>query len=256
MTTTPATDPFTTAAALIRERVLVRGTSLLRARDRLWRQPALDRLVTRVRAAAAADGGSVHERWHAALDGAGEDVVRLAAEGLAVHVLIAADLRAATKRRLLTETLAHLRDPPPLPAALDAALGCGPTPTGVAFKRRRLSQVGFVLAAAGAWRALPPADRRDGLGDPWAFRDWLRTVPVDGAHAQREALLHLAHPATFEPITSAAAKARIVAALGRAGERSLGDPDAALLAIRARLTPRHGEGFSFAAPPLVDRWLA
>jgi hypothetical protein len=36
MTTTPATDPFTTAAALIRERVLVRGTSLLRARDRLW----------------------------------------------------------------------------------------------------------------------------------------------------------------------------------------------------------------------------
>jgi 5-methylcytosine-specific restriction enzyme B len=92
------------------------------------------------------------------------------------------------------------------------------------------------------------------LEDPWAFRAWLHEVPVDGAQAQREALLHLAHPATFEPITSVAAKRQIVAALGRANEREL-DVDAALVAIRERLTPRHGADFSFGAPPLVDRWL-
>jgi 5-methylcytosine-specific restriction enzyme B len=252
--TTTSADPFPRAAALVRERVLVRGTSLCRTRDRLWRPATLDPLHARIRAAADGGGGTLAERWAGALAGAPPPLVQLAAEALTVHLLIASDITASTKGAQIDATLALLDTPPRLPRALLDALDAGRTPTGVAFKRRRLSQVTFLLAAAAAWHRLPAGGRRAGLADPWAFRDWLRTVPVDGAHAQREALLHLAHPATFEPVTSPTAKRRIVAALGSPAEQRL-DVDEALLAIRRRLEPRHGRGFSFGAPPLIDRWL-
>lgn len=253
-TTTRPIDPFPEAASLVRERVLVRGTSLCRTRHRLWRDPNLADLLGRLRGAAAAGEGGLHDRWHGALRSADAEVVQLAAEALAVHLLIAADIRPGTKRAQIDATLAHRDRPPPLPAVIDTALEHGPTPTGVAFKRRRLSQITFLLAAVQTWRALPAAVRRTNLGEPWEFRAWLRTVPVDGAQAQHQALLHLAHPETFEPITSAEAKRRIVAALGLAAERDL-DTDEALLAIRGRLSSRHGDGFSFGAAPLRDRWL-
>jgi 5-methylcytosine-specific restriction enzyme B len=256
MTTTPAPDPFADAADLIRDRVFSKGTSLLRGRDRLWRQPHLGVLADRVRAVAVdAGGGGLHDRWHAALDGADAAVVRLAAEALYVHLVIASDITPATKRAHIADTLAWLEDPPPLPPLLAAALDVGRTPTGIAFKRRRLSQVLFLLTAVGAWRDLPPDARRSGLADPGAFRDWLDGVPCGGATAQREALAHLVHPAAFEPITSLAAKRRIVATFGGAEEVDL-PLDAALGRIRTRLAAEHGDGFSFGAAPLVDRWLA
>lgn len=249
----PAAD-LRPAADHVRERVWVRGTSLCRARDRLWRPPMLHALHERLRAAADQGDGDLAARWDAALTGADEGVVRLAAEALAVHLLIAGDIRADTKRAQIEATLALAPGAPALPAVVAAALEAGPTPTGVAFKRRRLSQIAFLLVAVAAWRATTPQERRTALRDPWAFRTWLHGQPADGGHAQREALLHLVHPGTFEPITSLRAKHRIVEALGQPDERTLG-VDAALLAIRARLTPELGAGFSFGAPPLVHRWL-
>lgn len=251
-----ATRPtsFEQAAALVRERVLVRGTSLSRARERLWREPHLGELTQRLRAAAERSEGTLEQRWDAALEGAAPPVVSLAAEALAVHLLIAADISAETKRRQIQRTLERTDAPAALPRVIDEALAHGVTPTGIAFKRRRLSQLVFLLTAVSRWRSLPAGERRAALEDPWQLRDWLRSLPADGAQAQREALLHLIHPDSFEPILSLGAKRRIVAALGRVSERAL-DTDEALLAIRSRLKPRHGEGFSFAAPPLRDSWL-
>lgn len=253
-TTTPD-DPFTAAASLFRERVLVRGTSLCRAADRLWRDIHIEALLARLQACMHDPaGGGVHDRWDAALRGAPDPLVRLAVEALAVHLLIASDLTETTKRRLIAATAAHAHGGDvPLPRSVDAALCRGRTPTGVAFKRRRLSQIAFLLRAATAWRGQPARARREALGDRWVFRGWLWGLPVDGAQAQREALLHLAHPAAFEAITSRAAKERIVAALCLARERDL-DTDLALQHIRARWTPRMGGGFSFSDPPLLDRW--
>lgn len=254
MMTTAHNVSFAAAIALVRERVLVRGTSLCHSRDRLWREPLLSQLHQRVRAAAGQQSGTLAERWETVLAGADAAAVRLAAEALAVHLLIAGDIGADTKRAHVAATLARLESAPAIPRAIDDAFAHGPTPTGVAFKRRRLSQIAFLLASTGAWRSLPGAQRAAALEDPWHFRDWLRSVPVEGAQAQREAMLHIAHPDAFEPITSLDAKRRIVAALGRTSERAL-DTDEALAAIRARLTPRHGDGFSFAAEPLRDAWL-
>jgi hypothetical protein len=255
MTTTRApADLFADAADLVRERVLLKGTSLSRARDRLWREPHLSDLLARLRTAAAREEGDLAERWDGVLAGAPRELVQLAAEALAVHLLIASDVRPATKRAQLAATLAHLDPPGALPEVVDLSLDHGRTPTGIAFKRRRLSQVAFLLTAAASWRARPAAERRSGLDDPWGFREWLRTVPVDGAHAQREALLHLVHPCSFEAIASVAAKRRIVEALGRRGEQDP-DHDLALLSIRDRLEDRYGVGFSFGDEPLLRRWL-
>jgi 5-methylcytosine-specific restriction enzyme B len=256
MPATASADPFPLAAALIRDRVLVRGTSLRHGRERLWREPLVGALLDRISAATRdAEGGSVHARWDAALAGAPPPLVQLAVEALAIHLLIAADITEATKRALLASTASHGEEARPrLHKIIDAALAQGRTPTGVAFKRRRLSQVAFVLAVARAWWQLPAPTRRDALQSAGAFRAWLWELPVDGAQAQREALLHLVHPARFEPIVSRTAKERIVAALADDAEQDL-DTDAALAAIRLRWTPQLGPNFAFGDPPLRARWL-
>jgi len=168
-------------------------------------------------------------------------------------VLFAADLSPTTKRHLVQATLARSSSPPRVGAPLDAALDAGLAGTGVAFKRRRLSQLQLLVDAVRLWKTLRRPLREELLADGDGFRRWLAEVPCDGAAAQREALLHLVHPDAFEPIVSPRVKRRIVAAY--AAERSDdseegADVDVALRGLRAALEPEHGPGFAFV--DLVD----
>lgn len=239
------------AAAHVVHRVLRLGRALF-STGIGWRPPELDRLTTRVRRAASTGDGSWSERWEDAVRGQGEQVVQLAAEALYIHVLFPSDLRPETKRALVLRTLSWIKDPTELPPVLEAALDGGIAATGIAFTRRRLSQIAFLLSAVSAWRILPPPLRREALTDPWTFKDWLWQVPPDGGQAQREVLLHLVHPAAFEPIVSRAVKREIVAGLGAA--TADGDVDRALQRMRQELTPVHGPGFAFVDPEVVQRW--
>lgn len=226
------------AAQRFVERALRCNGSILSSRRR-WAPDLLDALLARL---AGAEGATFDERWGAALDGASAAVVELAAEALYVHLLFATDLTPATKHRLIEGTLARSTAPPRVAAPMAAALDVGLARTGVAFKTRRLSQLGLLLGAVRAWKDLRPAERAERLAAPDTFKQWLFTVPHDGAYAQREALLHLVHPDAFEAIVSPRMKRRFVEEYAPGTE---GDVDVVLRAIRRRLAARHGPGFAF-----------
>jgi 5-methylcytosine-specific restriction enzyme B len=244
--------PVYPAAERIVSRVLRGSTSLLSPRRPLWREPGLRSLRDRLGHAASDGTGTFVQRLDGALSDADDDTIQLAAEALYVHLVIAGDVLPGTKRALVETTLARMERPPHVPGEIAAALEGGLTPTAGAFTRRRLSQLLFLATAALAWREAAPRDRRAALECPWTFRTWLWTVEVGGGQAQREALLHLVHPATYEAIVSREAKRRIADAFGEPPVE--GDLDRTLLALRARLAASHGAGFSFFAPPLAALW--
>lgn len=240
------------AAAAFRERGLRVNRSVFARSRRLWAPETLDDLAQRLEVT----GSSFAERWDAALAGAPAATVRLAAEVCYVHALFPGDLSPATKRDLVHGTLARLPRPPRVPAELDTALDAGVAGTGVAFKARRLSQLGLLVTSARECRRLPRAERDAALDGPFAFKAWLFGCEHDGAHAQREALLHLLFPDTFEPIVSPRVKRRVVAAFAGCVPDGTDDVDEALLAVRAALAPEHPAGFTFADPGLREQWAA
>jgi 5-methylcytosine-specific restriction protein B len=220
----------------------------------VWMTETLADLYERHMKADDIAGDGFIERWMRRLEDAPAITVCLAAELAYIHVLFAADLAPKSKRRLVMETLGRSPDPPELPEALDAALNQGLAGTGVAFKLRRMSQLGLLITVAARWWQLPDLDRKTALHDPWAFKAWLGSVPHDGAYAQREALLHLVHPDVFEPIISPMVKQRIVASLSRYVPAGIDDVDAALVGIRTALERRYGHGFQFIDLQIPGLW--
>ena len=250
---TPYELCYTAAASFVDQALRTTG-SLFSPGLPVWSPQVLADLRTRHTGAADVPGDPFAARWARRLEGAPATSVQLAAEILYVHLLFATDLSAATKRRLVAETLACAPDPPTVPATLDAALEGGIARTGMAFKLRRMSQLGLLVEVGCRWWQLAPEDRATALDDPWTFKSWLRGVPHDGAQAQREALLHLVHPTVFEPIVSAGVKQRIVHALSRHVPAGVDDVDAALMGIRVALERRHGHGFQFIDPAIAPLW--
>jgi len=251
---TPAARPVYAAAARIRDLALARGTSLFDGVARVWTLPVLDDLAARRTDGGAVGGETFDQRFGRVLDGAPDAVVQLAGELLFCHVVIASDLTAMTKRSLVSGTLARAVSPARLPDWAEAALDGGVVATGIAFKARRLSQLGLLLGAARSLRAARPARRAQLLADPWECKAWLHGLEHDGAQSQRGALLHLLHPDTFEPIVSDGVKRRIVAAFDDEVPAEVGDVDEALTWIRRSLSAEHGDGFSFVQPELAARW--
>lgn len=245
--TAPAPSPVNAAVGRIVDRTLARNASLFTNERRLWTGDTLAALAQRVTRARDADGDTFAGRWGRSLRRATPAQRLLAAELAYVHLVFASDLRPVTKRALVTATLPPQVAMPPL---MDAALESGIAGTGVAFTRRRLSQLSFLARAYADWKTQPAPSRREALADPWVFKNWLTTIPVEGGHAQREALLHLVHPDTFEPLVSLALKTRIAKAYAGHVPAGVDDLDAQLAAIRASLARRRGAGFTLLDLPI------
>jgi hypothetical protein len=118
---------------------------------------------------------------------------------------------------------------------------------------RRDTQITWLIRFSAAWTELPDPDRQPLAGDPWALKEFTGRVDAPSANSAQMALLHLAHPDTFEPIVSADHKQRITS---RFADAAGADPDVdrRLLAARAALTPRYGEGFDWYQDWLVRLW--
>jgi 5-methylcytosine-specific restriction protein B len=233
------------AAAQLVEQGFARQGSLFTPQKPVWTSETLADLHQRDTAADDTTGGGFVDRLRRRLEAAPAKTVQLAAELAYAHVLFASDLSPSSKRRVVTQALRLSNGTPEIPNPLDEALDHGLARTTVAFKLLRMSQLSFLATAAFEWWRLAEPDRRAALGDPRRFKSWLWELPHHGAYAQREALLHLVHPDSFEPIASRAIKQRIVHSFSRHVPAGIDDVDEALVAIRAVLERRsaHGSGF-------------
>ncbi|NTU84512.1 MAG: hypothetical protein HGA45_34980, partial [Chloroflexales bacterium] len=132
-----------------------------------------------------------------------------------------------------------------IPPDLNAALDMGLARVGTAYLTYRPFQLWFLIDFVRAWKELPADERDQLLGDPWRFKEMLFGPKISHAYAQREAILHLVHPDTFEAIVSREHKKRF--AREWAGYLAAPEPDVdrALLAIRQAYERQHGVPINF-----------
>jgi 5-methylcytosine-specific restriction enzyme B len=196
---------------------------------------------------------SFEQKLRRQLEGGPAATYQLMGELLFFHLLVAADIGGASKRRTIETVLSWSPEPVAIPGDLATALDHGLAATGVAFKTYRPFQLFYLVEFLRVWKRLDAGERMRLLTDPWAFKALAFSVSVKASYTQREALLHLIHPETFERIVSRDHKRKIVERLRDPADEEP-DVDRALLTIRARLEAELGQPMDYYRPPVEARW--
>lgn len=184
------------------------------------------------------------------------EALQLMAEVLFVHFLVAlpTSVSGDKKREIIKSVLAWTKPVIHIPDTLDSVLNFGICSPGVAFNTFRPEQLRFLIEFSLEWKRLAENDRISLLKDPWAFKAFAFNVPIHKAFVQREAILYLVFPDTFEDIVARDAKKRIVKAFDHMVTEPTDDVDRALLQIRQRIADDHGSDFTFYDPEIARRW--
>ncbi len=228
--------------------------SLFQARDRLWTQQNFQALHELFNEQPDESSDPFLVKLGRQLADANDDLVLLFAEMLYVHLLIALDIGGSAKRDNLDAVLSRSSDPTEVPQYLDAQLDGGLVHTGVAYKTYRPQQLWFFIDVMIALKALDEPERSSVIDDPWRFRDLVDDVPLEAAYTQRNALLHLVHPDTYEDCVSRDYKTQMSTAFGHLAESDHDDVDRALLQIRAALEAEARHPINFYDEPYRSQW--
>jgi 5-methylcytosine-specific restriction protein B len=180
--------------------------------------------------------------------------IQLMAELIYLHLLLPRDIGGPAKRAVIAGALDLLPEPVLIPPDLDVVLDSGIVRAGVAYLTQRDRQLAWLIRLVVAWKQLPPHEQRAALGDPWAFKAILDTVPVNAAYTQRNVLLNLAFPDTFPAVVSRRHRRLIVNAFVDQLAEPSDDLDRDLVEVRRTLTEQSGAPVRFYQPPWVDRW--
>ncbi len=259
-----AAETVYAAAASWMERGLRDDDSLFTPGRPIWTDQSLGELRERFLDRPDESKQSFLDKLERQLAGAPPAVIQLMAEVLYVHFLVVLTSDSGNEQRQLRRVLSWSRDPVSIPPELVEGLTPGLVNPGQGFHSYRPFQVAEIIEFAEEWKRMPPSQQDRLLADPWAFKDFLmaleprsemlRGFPNRG-RAQRQALLHLLHPDTFEPIVSINHKEMIARRFdGLLGERP-DDIDRAIQQIRSALEANHGsDEFDFYWPDVRRDW--
>lgn len=250
-----ADQPVYAAAQRFVDVALRRDGSLFKPDRSVWREPVLEDLHARFNMSPDQSSDRFEEKFKRQLASAPTATIQLAAEVVFVHFLVANDIGAPAKRRLVDLILSWSLDPISIPDDLIPAFSDGVCHSGVAFKTYRPHQLWFLIDFMRAWKNADRSDRDRLLKDPWEFKSFVESIPQTAAYTQRQGFLCLLFPDTFEAMVSREHKSLIIRAFTPDMARSLpDDPDRALAQIRAHLEPAYGNDFTFYDSPIVERW--
>ena len=220
----------------------------------VWTRYELDELHKRFVESPDTSSDAFEVKLQRQLSGAAGTTVQLMAEVLYVHFLVASTVGGPRKRDLVNLVLSWASGTVAVPPELDAALDEGVAAVGTAFHTYRPFQLYLIIDSIRSLKQKPREEQQALLDDPWAFKEFLFSIPIRAAYTQREALLHLVFPDVFENIVSRDYKRRIADAFREELPGPEQDVDRALLAIRERLQKQHGGHFDFYGPGFVERW--
>ena len=177
------------------------------------------------------------------------EVHQLMAEALYFHRLIVSTKDGRYKRSAIETVLGWSSSPVAIPDELVAALTPGIANPGQYFHVKRPNQVGFLVEFVEQWKELTADEQTRLLADPWVFKDFVvgrefrsktLTDEPNSYRTQREALLHLVFPDTFEAIVSSNHKHWIAGAFAKLVEEPAEDVDRRLAQIRPEIEARYG----------------
>lgn len=239
------------------EDVLARGDSLLTPGAAIWTPALLEELVAHfIGQPDDTKDKRFLEKLHDQLAGSSPEAVQLMAEVHVVHFLFIRTNAISKSKKLsdLEAILSWMPRPTSIPEDVADAMEHGITHPGQWAVTRRDTQLAWLIRFALAWTELS-RDRQELLiEDPWTMKAFAEGVESPSSDNVRLALLHMAHPDTFEPIVSPPHRDLIV---GRFRIEAGDDPDLdrRLLKARGALTPTYGEDFDWYGDPLMRLWL-
>ena len=245
------------------ERALRLDDSLFTPGRRIWTSEWLEELHHRFLDSPDVSDMTFMNKLERQLAGSPPAAYQLMAEVLYVHFIVVSRKDSTAVQAQLQQVLNWSPQPVAIPSKLVAGLTPGIANPGQGFHRYKPHQIGFVIEFASQWKHLGPDERHDLLDDPWAFKDFLMNLELRSAifrdeyvspRIQQNALLHLVHPDTFEPIVSVNHKEMIAAHYEGLVEDPEQDLDQRLQQIRAALEEDHGEAFTFYDPSIRSQW--
>jgi len=259
--TRPGADLVYNAAERFRQAALVSGDSMFTPGRPVWASTPLDELHRRFVLQPDLSGDSFEMKLARQLDGADDATIQLMGEMLFFHQLITRKVSGQKKREIASGVLDLMTRPASIPPDLAPALDAGLISPGTLFNTGRDRLIRFLIEWMRSWRELQADQVALLLTDPWAFREQVCSVGNDSVWLQRNAVLHLLFPDTFERMASRSHKAMATAAfadrIGGPEAAAALDQDRSLWQIRTVLTPEFGEGFDFYDTPAVARvWRA
>ena len=252
------------AAQLWVDRALRSDDSLFAPGRQIWSIPLLGELHERFLNHPDESGDSFEEKLQRQLKGSPADAYQLMGEVLYFYFLIVSTKDSTRERQVIDNVLKWSESPVAIPPDLIAGLTPGIANPGQIFHTQRHYQVGFLIEFVEQWKNEDAAHQEALLQDPWAFKEFLMGIELksrmfvdhlDAPQVQREAVLHLVFPDTFEAIVSADHKAQIAKTFGRGITVPENDVDRILGRIRLRLEARYGlSNQPFYIPEIRRHW--
>ena len=250
-------DQVYAAAATWVESALRDQGSLFTPGVSIWSNENLQELKKRFLDRPDHGTGNFYDKLQKQLEDSPGTVYQLMAELLYVHFLIVwhTGMRGATKKEQVERVLSWGAPVRAVPERLAAGLEQG-IASSQALLMYRPYQVAFLIEFAEHWNDLPSERREMLLGDPWAFKEFAANLTFRGqllkespntCGAQREAMLHLVHPDTFEGTVSVEQKETIASAtsFARFLTEDTQDVDHKIRQIRRGLEEELGRDFDF-----------
>ena len=253
------------AAALWVDRALRNDDSLFTPGVPIWTNKGLRELRERFLDRPDESGDSFLEKLQRQLEGSPAEVYQLMGEALSFYFLIVYARDSSNEQRVIDTVLGWS----PTPVAISPDLVAGLTPgianPGVAFHTYRPFQVGLIIEFTEQFKELESSERQNLLDDPWAFQNFLMAMRCrsqlllnnqNTPRIQRQAILHLVHPDTFEGTVSVDHKKRIAEAKTFAHfvTDQTEDVDRKIMQIRRGLEAELRRDFDFYDPDIYRRW--
>ena len=184
------------------------------------------------------------------LAGSSPDVYQLTAEALYIYCILPNNMTYTSKTGTINQVL-EWAGQPEIPDNLSGLLSPGIARFDYSRDLIRVS-VSFLIEFTKQWKEQTAIDRDEMLKNPWAFKDFAKRF---NPNQEREALLHLVHPDTFEAIVDVAVKEKIAAAFPDAVKDPTDDIDYKLQQIRANLEKQIGaHDHLFGKPVIRSHW--
>ena len=203
----------------------------------------------------ASRGPSFADKLKRQLADSPSEVYQLMGEALYVHFLIVSirTIGGEKKKKRINTVLEWMSAPVEIPQNLADGLVPGFV-RSQNLNADRPFHVGFIIEFVEQWKQKSTDELTLLLENPWEFKNFLYNIPLrsrlfsDGGNRhrmQREAILHLVFPDTFETIISSGDKEKIAATFADLVKEQTDDVDRKLTQIREGLEPEYGKDFHF-----------
>ncbi|MBB4910541.1 McrB family protein [Actinophytocola algeriensis] len=254
MTRRQQADPAIYEAVDLYRRAITVGSSVFDDSKSVWVPAVFTELDERFVQQPDQGTRSFMQKLEDQLRDASDDAVQLMAELMALHLLVPLNITTGKKRELVQTVLSLGSRDIFVPGVIETAFEHGFVRPGPHYLMRRDLQLWCLINFGAVLTRLRDHDRQHVLGEPDAFKRLVRSVEPTSAYTQRNALLHMFHPDTFEAIVSRDHKALITKTWQDLVLEPTDDVDEQLSQIREALTQRYWPEFDFYDEQIVGTW--